>query len=139
MMKTFDEYIQGRILKAYYNGAPGEGIYDNFYELALGFKYDSIDNITEYMLRYGCGKGRAKDYANYIVAYLEEQKEQRVHSDVCCVYEPKEAAPAEQSHLTDKDAKKLRLLIARYVNTNSQDLDKNYVNLMRFITSLKGE
>ena len=131
-MKTFDEYIQGRILKAY-NDVPGDGIYDNFYELALAFKYDSIDNTARFMQRYGIGKQRAKDYAHYIVAWLEEQNEPAI----------------AKSHLTDEDAQTLSELILTLNNTYSkykyeggQFLFPFYTangELLDFINSLKGE
>ena len=135
MMKTFDEYIQGRILKAY-NDAPGDGIYDNFYELALGFKYDSIDNITEYMLRYGIGKQRAKDYAHYIAAWLGEQKEPLYTS----AYVTAGVSAIEKSHLTDEDAKRILIYIGIMINHYStQHLDDTATHLIDFINSLKGD
>ena len=153
MMKTFDEYIQGRILKAY-NNAPGQGICDNFDELARMFRIDSIDNITEYMLRYGCGKGRAKDYANYIVAWLEEQeaKENELELVVCprcggdaykilhCCHSECELNLAGHSHLTDEDSKHIKNLAAEMVNAYSlQHQDNTATKLINFINSLKGE
>ena len=135
MMKTFDEYIQGRILKAY-NDAPGDGIYDNFNELALGFKYDSIDNTARFMQRYGIGKQRARDYAHYIEAWLEEQNEPLYTSAVAYANEP----AIEQSNLTDEDARKILVYIGIMINPYStQHLDDTATHLIDFINSLKGE
>ena len=145
MMKTFDEYIQGRILKAY-NNAPGEGICDKFDELAYWFKYDSIDNTARFMQRYGIGKQRAKDYAHYIVAWLEEQKEPLYTSAVAYANEP----AIEQSHLTDEDARLLKAhimqtLYAEKCRTDAptqDNVDYFYTEkaiLFNFINSLKGE
>ena len=135
-MKTFDEYIQGRILKAY-NDAPGEGFCNNFNELALAFKYDRIDYATGFMQqRYGIGKQRAKDYAHYIVAYLEEQNEPLYTSAVAYADEP----AIEKSHLTDEDAEKIYNLIVEMINAYSmQHQDDTATNLINFINSLKGE
>ena len=152
-MKTFDEYIQGRIYEAY-NNAPDQWICDNFDELARMFRIDSIDNITEYMLRYGCGNGRAKDYANYIVAYLEKQeaKENELELVVCprcggdaykllhCCHSECELNLAGHSHLTDEDADRLDELIELVLSKHSRasDYNRDLLALDSFINSLKG-
>ena len=145
-MKTFDKYIQGRILKAY-NDAPGEGICDKFDELAYWFKYDSIDYATGFMQqRYGIGKQRAKDYAHYIVAYLEEQKEPLYTSAVAYAKEP----AIEKSHLTDEDATSLEVHIMDTLyaekrrtdiasDSNNAKFETEKAKLFCFINSLKGE
>ena len=74
-MKTFDEYIQGRIWKAYKKAEPVVKLdkqFSNFKELADWLDGFSIQVIAGGVFEKGIGKQRAKDYAHYIVAYLEE-------------------------------------------------------------------
>ena len=153
-MKTFDKYIQGRILKAY-NDAPGEGICDNFNELAYWFKYDSIDNTARFMQRYGIGKQRSRDYAHYIVAWLEEQKadEKELEFATCprcggdaykilhCCHSECELNLAGHSHLTDEDAEKLLHLITQLTaNVEwSYNIGARKVEIYQLLNSLKGE
>ena len=72
-MKTYDEYIQARIMKVYLENKEGSktgltsGAYENFYELAEG--YVGCD-AQHWLVAFGCGKQRAKDYAHYIKNYL---------------------------------------------------------------------
>ena len=142
-MKTFDEYIQGRIYEAYENETHRNGFFDCVYsiysELAHSFGDDGhfdFDEILESIRGWRVGKQRAKDYAHYIVAWLEKQKGPLYTSAVAYADEP----AIEKSHLTDEDSKHIKNLAKEMVNAYSlQHQDNTATKLINFINSLKGE
>ena len=82
MMNKFDEYIQGRIYEAY------EKVYSraNTFKEVIDEWAPFLDNEEQWRgwLRTDLriGKQRAKDYAHYIMAYLEEQQEPKLLDNV---------------------------------------------------------
>ena len=153
-MKTFDEYIQGRIYEAYVNAGDTYKYHPTFDEVANSYKDTEINMLQRLVGAWGIGKQRAKDYANYIVAWMEKQKEPLYTFAVAYADEP----AIEKSHLTDEDAKKLKGLAGdirvAYCNWQITPLDitaktmydvwyNRYLeanaDYNNFINSLKGE
>ena len=145
MMKTFDEYIQGRIFNLFIQVMP-EGFEGGFYDLAKERDELTVAQWQTTLMAWGIGKQRAKDYAHYIVAYLEEQQ-LREQDDA-----------QVKSYLTDEDAEKLKGLAGdirvTYCNWQITPLDitaktikdawyNRYLeanaDYNNFINSLKGE
>jgi hypothetical protein len=70
-MKTYDEYIQARIMKVYLENKKGKLYnysYKTFDELIEG--YIAKGSTADWLFKFGCGRQRAKDYAHYIKNYL---------------------------------------------------------------------
>ena len=73
-MKTYDEYIQARIMKVYLENkrqvltTGACKTFDDYLEseYALG----GLEETADWLVAFGCGKQRAKDYAHYIKNYL---------------------------------------------------------------------
>lgn len=73
-MKTYDEYIQARIFKVYLenkNGRLCSGGHKTFDSYAKFYCGDENHDAAGWLMAFGCGKQRAKDYARYIKEYLE--------------------------------------------------------------------
>ena len=135
MMKTFDEYIRSRIFNLFIQVMP-KGFEGGFYDLANERDEKTVAQWQATLIDLGIGKQRAKDYAHYIVAYLEEQKEPLYTSAVAYANEP----AIEKSHLTDEDSKHIKNLATEMVNAYSlQHQDNTTTKLINFINSLKGE
>lgn len=78
MRKTFDEYIQARIMKVYLESKNGILISDvckSFDEYAKMYSDDghSAHDTAGWLMAFGCGRQRAKDYARYIEEYLKRK------------------------------------------------------------------
>jgi hypothetical protein len=148
-MKTFDEYIQGRILKIRNNIPHAFTKYSSFSQLTFQFsgKVNGImtaSEIAEEIINWGgIGKQRAKDYAHYIVAYIAEQENKK-----------QDTLLREQidrhSHLTDEDADELMRLMGEYTDAlityqqgnlagSGQKYSMLTDKIIQFINSLKGE
>ena len=135
-MKTFDEYIQGRIMKIRNNIPHVFTKYSLFSPLTFQFsgivnRIMTASEIAEVIVGWGgVGKQRAKDYAHYIVAYLEEQENKK-----------QDALLREQidrhSHLTEEDANRIEDMMATLYTTVSTYME--YKRNLDFINSLKGE
>ena len=145
-MKTFDEYIQGRIYEAYVNAGDTYKYHPTFDEVANSYKDTEINMLQRLVGAWGIGKQRAKDYANYIVAWMEKQKEPLYTSAVA--YADKSAI--EKSHLTDEDATSLEVHIMDTLyaekrrtdiasDSNNAKFETEKAKLFCFINSLKGE
>ena len=145
-MKTFDEYIQGRIMKIR-NNIPHVFIkYSLFSQLTFQFsgivnRIMTASEVAEVIVGWGgVGKGRAKDYAHYIVAYIAEQENKK-----------QDALLREQidrhSHLTDEDSKHIKNLAMEIVRfghvcptpAEVERYESLRVELFDFINSLKGD
>ena len=145
-MKTFDEYIQGRIYEAYVNAGDTYKYHPTFDEVANSYKDTEINMLQRLVGAWGIGKQRAKDYANYIVAWMEKQKEPLYTFAVAYADEP----AIEKSHLTDEDASSLEVLIIDTLyaekrrtdiasDSNNAKFETEKAKLFCFINSLKGE
>ena len=124
-MKTFDEYIQGRIYEAWINKNP-DTVYDNFADLYSDCKSISISSQIGAVISWGVGKQRAKDYAHYIVAYIAEQENKKQDALL-------RGQIDRHSHLTDEDAEKIISQLSRLIYMVDS------AELIDFINSLKGE
>ena len=141
-MNKFDEYIQGRIYEAYAKYYPNP-VSKSFHELMTSYLFVKNEGLYRVFVDWGIGKQRAKDYANYIVAYLEEQKEPIYTSAVA--YADKSAI--EKSHLTDEDAERIIKQLSEFDMSKCTIMKElgsltyivDYSELINFINSLKGE
>jgi len=74
-MKTYDEYIQARILKVYtenkrqFMTTGACKTFDDYVESGY-VSHAGLEKIADWLVSFGCGKQRAKDYAHYIKNYL---------------------------------------------------------------------
>lgn len=77
MRKTFDEYIQARIMKVYLENKEGSktglcsGACKSFDEYAKWYSGDETHDTAGWLMAFGCGRQRAEDYARYIEEYLK--------------------------------------------------------------------
>ena len=76
MRKTYDEYIQARIFKVYTQNKKAvlmNKACESFEQYAKGYGVNNgcFAETVDWLMRFGCGKQRAKDYAHYIQDWLK--------------------------------------------------------------------
>ena len=141
-MKTFDEYIRSRIFNLFIQVMP-KGFEGGFYDLANERDEKTVAQWQATLIYLGVGKQRARDYAHYIEAWLEEQNEPLYTSAVAYANE----SAIEKSHLTDEDAEKIIRQLTVFDMTKCtviQELGSvtymvDNTELINFINSLKGD